>query len=119
MKPLCRNCAPACARTIEIHRLQEKRGQWTRGACTDSRCECLKYEPFAAVRVTLPETVEVTRGLLAPLVEQPEPSTSGSWYVVPLASLVAEGFDVVEVHIADDADTPDMIRLIKGGLGND
>lgn len=57
----------------------------------------------------------VTRGLLAPLVEQPEPSVDGDWYVMDLRSLIAEGFTHVQFHFDADADEPNAAVLSRGG----
>jgi hypothetical protein len=40
----------------------------------------------------------VTPDLLAPMVEQPEPSTGGDWYIVDLRDLLARGYTHVEFH---------------------
>lgn len=41
----------------------------------------------------------------------PEPSVDGTWFVVPVAALIAEGIGYVEVHFDVDAETPNAIRL--------
>lgn len=52
-------------------------------------------------------------------VEQGEPSTRGTWYLIALRDLAAEGFDAIEVHYpdSDNADAPpNAIVLHKGAL---
>lgn len=57
----------------------------------------------------------VTRSLLAPLVEQPEPSVDGDWYVVDLRTLLAEGYTHIQMHFDHDSDEPNAAGLIKDG----
>lgn len=40
-----------------------------------------------------------------------EPSVDGTWFVVPVATLLAKGIGYVEVHFDDDAEVPNAIRL--------
>ena len=65
-----------------------------------------------------PQEFAVRRDLLAPLIEQPEPSTKGDWYIVPLETLIREGYTHIEVHFGykdndDDTSETDMLRLTK------
>jgi hypothetical protein len=55
---------------------------------------------------------DATRELLWRYVEQPEPSTEGSWFAVPLEELIKSGFQYVEIHFPDDSDTPNAVRLL-------
>jgi hypothetical protein len=57
----------------------------------------------------------VTRALLAPLVEQPEPSVDGDWYVVAIRDLTALGYTHIQVHFDHDAKEPNAAGLIKAG----
>ena len=65
---------------------------------------------------------EVTPGLLAPLVEQPEPSVDGDWYAVDLRGLLAEGYTHIEFHFDSQGDEtqvrrPNAASLVKAGGG--
>lgn len=55
----------------------------------------------------------VTRALLAPLVEQPEPSVDGDWYVLAIRDLTALGYTHIQVHFDHDANEPNAAGLIK------
>ena len=68
--------------------------------------------------MTDPVEDNVTRDLLAPLVEQPEPSVDGDWYVVDLRSLLAEGYTHIQIHFDRDADDPNAAGLIKEGAAS-
>jgi len=63
------------------------------------------------------ENHDVTPELLAPMVEQPEPSVDGDWYILDLQGLLAEGYTHVEVHFDTDARHPNAATLIKNGGG--
>jgi hypothetical protein len=63
----------------------------------------------------------VTQHLLGPLVEQGEPSDTGTWYCVPIEDLIARGHTHIEFHFQhslDDNDwevqQPDAVRLLNG-----
>ncbi len=57
--------------------------------------------------------VRVTRDLLAPMVEQPEPSVDGDWYVVDLQDLIDAGYTAIGVHVGDDASTAPDVELYR------
>ena len=58
---------------------------------------------------------DVTPELLAPMVEQPEPSVDGDWYILDLQGLLAEGYTHVEFHF-DSSDDYRARRLTAATL---
>lgn len=70
-----------------------------------------------------PEYHEVTPDLLARMVEQPEPSTRGDWYVIDLRDLAAAGFTHIQFHFPyeypHEGVTMDAASLIKDFGGDD
>jgi hypothetical protein len=54
-----------------------------------------------------------TRTLLARLVEQPEPTVGGEWYVVSLDALAAAGYTAVGIHFWDDQLMPHDVKLYR------
>jgi hypothetical protein len=67
-------------------------------------------------RTPPPEPIEdkVTADLLVSMVEQPEPSVNGDWYMVSLETLLANGYTYVQVHFPDDDQmTPNGMILVK------
>jgi hypothetical protein len=71
--------------------------------------------------VKLPEetSIALTELHARRYVEQGEPAMHGTWYLIPLHALSAEGFDAIEVHYPDSEDAlapPDAIVLHKGAL---
>lgn len=65
--------------------------------------------------MTDPVEHNVTPDLLGPLVEQPEPSVDGDWYVLNIRSLIAEGYTHVQFHFDFDKTDPNAATLIKEG----
>jgi hypothetical protein len=65
--------------------------------------------------MTEPRTDDVTRQLLTPMVEQPEPSTNGDWYVVDLRDLLASGYTHLQFHFDHRFNSPTAAGLIKDG----
>ena len=54
--------------------------------------------------------MELTRKLLSTMVEQPEPSVDGDWYVVHLDDLRQHG-NVIEIHFDTDSDRPNAVQM--------
>lgn len=54
---------------------------------------------------------ELLRFQLTPLVEQPEPSTEGDWYVVAIKDLTK--WQGIEFHFNLETNKLDMVRLIE------
>ena len=57
--------------------------------------------------------MELTREVLWRHVAEPEPSTEGTWFVLPLEYLQAQGWTYIEIHVSDGEEHPNMVRLIK------
>lgn len=61
--------------------------------------------------------MDVTRKWFSQQVEQGDPSTDGTWFIVPLAQLIEQGYDYLEAHFPDNEDgesAPNAVQLSRG-----
>lgn len=59
---------------------------------------------------------EVTPELLRPLVEQPEPSVDGEWYVLDLRTLINQGYGYVQFHFVTRSAQLEVVKLTNAAL---
>lgn len=55
----------------------------------------------------------VTPALLAPMVEQPEPSVDGDWYMLNLRGLLDAGYTAIGIHFDTDQTEPNCAELYR------
>lgn len=53
------------------------------------------------------------RQLLWQFVEQPEPSTEGDWFDIPITALLREGYDGIHIHFNRESSEPNEVRFSR------
>ena len=59
--------------------------------------------------------IKATPETLGPLVESPEPSVDGDWYVLDLQALMESGHRYMEIHFDSGSTDPNEVRFLDEG----